>query len=144
MPRSIPGVREPRDLLLVIALAALMVGTSSIAAGLQTPTGAAASVIALAPIVPPAPLPIAHRPARSSCDCDERQQPSQPPLTPADQHRNWQPLPQLVRPPEQSRSREAGSFEEWARLETDARHILKRMATLSRHAPRSYATEPKP
>jgi hypothetical protein len=137
-----PGFGEARDLLLVIALAALMVGTCSIAAGLQTPTGAAAPSIALAPIIPPAPFPIAHRPARSACECDERKQSSQPLHTLNEQHRNWQPLPQLVRPPEQSRSREAGSFEEWARLETDTRHLLTRMATLSRHAPRAHATKP--
>ena len=74
------GSAKPETCSSSSAMAAVMAGTSSIAAGLTTPTGAAAPVSPAAPIVPPAPLPIAQRPARSSCDCDERQQPRQPPL----------------------------------------------------------------
>lgn len=131
MLASVPGLHATRDLLLVVAIAAVMTGAGAFAAGLNLPGDRSAS---------PAPIETSHL-ARSDCDCSRAHH---LPATPRAQERRLtlDPASTPAMPPRRSRSIETGSMPSWMRAEADPRHMLSRMAMLSRHAPRSYAVEP--
>ena len=135
--------RDARDFLPVVAVAALMTGTSAIAAGITSPDGALPPAVATGVVPPPAQANrVARASSGASCACRRVNHATRLGVqselvsrvvehrVPEDSH------------PFNAQVAEPGSFVEWARAAEDPRHILSRMAMLSRAAPRSYATEP--
>jgi hypothetical protein len=136
---SMPGQRQVRNLLVILAVAAAATVAGALAAELSEPRFSAAPITRPLAIVA---HPSASRAGGSACDCAGNGR-SPRPLPPTN---GRLASPQSASLSAQSAGRgpapEAGSFGAWTRAESDPRTILARLAALSRNAPPRYASDP--
>ena len=135
---SMPGLREFRDLLLVLVVAAAAAVSGAVAAELALPTFETPPMR-----MPPVPMLQASRSGleESPCDCAAMEPARR--LLPRTSGRLVSPQSAALSAQAQGRgpAPEAGSFDARTRAEMDPRTILARLAVLSRNAPRSYADD---